>query len=139
MRKKYVFNGILVMTVITVIYFENIIYAFICHSENINRQTINVMLQGRLNPIKEITLTINNLQYNIPLPENSGEINKDEFLVPKNSWEKYKNSITKTEWTYFDQIGTLVRVKNKLDYEFNISIKPYTGAYVILKYLPVNK
>jgi hypothetical protein len=73
------------------------------------------------------------------LPSGSGELKKNEYLVPKNSWKDYKNTLAKSEWNYVDQLGSLIRVKNKIGDEFNMSIRSFTGAYVILKYSSVNK
>lgn len=134
MRKKYFFIGMFIVLIFIVTYLGNIIYAIACQSENIDKHTLNVMLQGSFNPRKELILTINNAPHHILLPNGSGELNKDEYLVPLSSWDSYKNNLEKTEWDYFDQIGTLVRVINQSGDEFNISIRPFTGAYIIMKY-----
>jgi hypothetical protein len=139
MRKKYVFTGVVILLILMVIYFWNIIFAIALNSENIDRHTLGVMLQGRFKPTKEINLVINGSSYNIPLPSGSGQLKKNEYLVPKTSWKDYNNALTKSEWDYFDQLGSLIRVKNKIDDEFNMSMRSFTGAYVILKYSLVNK
>jgi|GEM_PF-4526144 len=139
MRRKYKITGLVIIFSITVVYFGNIIFAITIHSENIDKHTLGIMLQGRLNPTKEINLMINKSSYNIPLPNGSGEFNKNEYLVPTTSWKSYRDTLRKAEWDYLDQIGTLIRVKNKAGDEFNISIRPFTGAYQILNYSSVNK
>lgn len=139
MRKKNLFIGIFILLALMITYFRNIIFAFACQSEYIDKNTLNVMLQSQFNPRKELILTINNTQHHIPLPKGSGELSKDEYLIPISSWKSYENNLKKTEWDYFDQIGTLVRVISKSGNEFNISIRPFTGAYIIMKYISVNK
>jgi hypothetical protein len=134
MRKKYSF----ILIAFVSIYLWNIIFAFACHSENIDKHTFNAMLQGRFNPRKELSLKISNSQHNIPLPNGSGELNENEYLIPTPSWKRYKNSIIKTEWNDFEQIGTMIIVKNKIGDKFFISIRPFTGAYMILKYYSMN-
>lgn len=139
MNKKHIFIGIFTLFVLLIMYFGNIIFAFVSHSEYIDKHMFNVMLQGKFNSSKELIISINNTQHHIPLPNGSGELNKDEYLVPVSSWNSYENNLRKTEWNYFDQIGTLVRVINKSGNEFNISNRPFTGAYRILKYSSINK
>lgn len=139
MRKKYLFIVIFILVALMVKYFGNIIFAFACQSEYFDKHKLNVMLQSQFNSRKELVLTINNTQYHVPLPKGSGELSKDEYLIPITSWKSYENNLKKSEWDYFDQIGTLVRVKNKSGDEFNISIRPFTGAYLIMKFTSVNK
>lgn len=115
------------------------IFAIALQSEDIDRHTIGVMLQGRFAPTKEIALIINNTSYSIPLPKGSGKLNEYEYLVPVSSLKGYKDDLNKIEWNYFDQIGTLIRVQNELGDEFDISIEPFTGAYQLLRYSPKNK
>lgn len=134
MRKKYILIGIAILLILIVIYLRNIIFAIALHSENIDGHVLGVMIQGRFVPKKEINLKIKSSSYNIPLPNGSGRLNENEYLVPTSSWKSYKDSLNKTEWNYFDQIGTLIRVQNKLGDEFDISIKPFTAAYQLLKY-----
>lgn len=139
MKKKYLFVGILLLSLLVSVYFWNIIYAFICHSEDIDKHTFNVMIQGTVKPTKEYNLTINKKLYKIPLPTGSGELNKGEYLIPKSSWGKYKTRLKETEWSNYDEIGTLARVKNNEGDEFDISVRPFTGSYLVLKYSSVNK
>lgn len=139
MRKKYIFIGTGILLILIFIYLWNIIFAIALHSENLDRHTLGVMLQGRFAPTKEINLIINNSSYNIPLPDGSGKLNENEYLVPTSSFKDYKDNLNKTEWNYFDQIGTLIRVQNKSGDEFDISIKSFTGAYQILKYSSIDK
>jgi hypothetical protein len=134
LRKKYILMGIGILLILVFIYLRNIIFAIVLHSENIDRHTLGVMLQGRIAPAKELNLIINGSLYNIPLPNGSGKLYKNEYLVPTSSWKGYRDNLNKTEWNYFDQIGTLIRVQNKLGDEFDISIKPFTAAYQLLKY-----
>jgi hypothetical protein len=131
--------GISILLILIVIYLRNIIFAIALHSENIDRHTLGVMLQGRFAPTKEISLIINSSSYNIPLPNGSGKLNENEYLVPTSYWKGYRDNLNKTEWNYFAQMGTLIRVQNKLGDEFDISIKPFTGAYQLMKYFSKNK
>jgi hypothetical protein len=139
MRKKYFLLACFLLLVLIITFLWNIIYAFACSSEKIDKQMLNVMLQGRFASTKEINLIINSSSYNIPLPNGSGEINENEYLVPTSSWIGYRYNLNKTEWNYFDQIVTLIRIKNISGDEFDISIKPFTGAYQLLKYSSKNK
>lgn len=139
MRKKYFLLACFIFLVLIITFLWNIIYAFACFSEKIDKQMLNVMLQGRFIPTKEINLIINSSSYNIPLPNGSGKINENEYLVPTSSWIGYRYNFNKTEWNYFDQIGTLIRIENKSGDEFDISIKPFTGAYQLMKYSSKNK
>jgi hypothetical protein len=54
MRKKHVFTGIVILLIFMVIYFWNIIFAIALNSENIERHTLGVMLQGRITPTKKM-------------------------------------------------------------------------------------
>lgn len=139
MRKKYIFIGTVILLILIFIYLRNIIFAIALHSENLDGHTLVVMLQGSFVPTKEINLIINSSSYNIPLPNGSGKLNENEYLVPTSSFKDYRDNLNKTEWNYFEQIGTLIRVQNKSGDEFDISIKPFTGAYQLLKYFPMDK
>lgn len=139
LRKKFIFMSICIILILIFTYLRNVIFAFALQSENIDRHTLGVMLQGRFAPTKEINLIINNSSYNIPLPNGSGKLNDREYLVPTSSWKGYRNELNKNEWNFFDQIGTLIRVQNKFGDEFDISIKPFTGAYQLLKYSSKDK
>lgn len=139
MREKYFLLACFILLSLIIIYLGSIIYAFACSSEKIDKHTLNTMLQGSFSPPKEIVLNINNTQYHILLPKHSGELNKDEYLIPVGSWNSYMAALKKNNWDYVDQTGTLVRVKNKSGDEFNISVRSYTGAYLILRYSTMNK
>lgn len=134
MKKKYIFIAVLLLILSLLFYFRNIIFAIIIHSENIDKHTLSVMLQGRINPVKEHVLIINNTSYKIPLPKGAAELDKNEYLIPSSSWKSYKYALEANQWDHFDQIGTLIRVKNKTEHEFNISIRPFTARYFVLKY-----
>lgn len=139
MKKRYIFIRIFILTVLIVIYFWNIVFAFACNSEKIDINTLNVMFQGRLNPKREISLLIDNAQYKVPLPEGSGELNKYEYLFPQTSWQEYKDILKNAAWDYFEQTGTAIDVRNKAGIKFQMSVRPFTGAYMILKYSAGNK
>lgn len=139
MRKKYILIVIGILLILVFTHLRNIIFAIVVHSENIDRHTLEVMLQGRFAPTKELNLIINGSSYNIPLPNGSGKLNENEYLVPTSSWKGYRDNLNKTEWNYFDQIGTLIRIQNKLGDEFDISIRPFTSAYQLLKYSSKDK
>ena len=134
MRKKFLLRGFLIFLLFIIIYFVNIEYAFICGSESIDKHIFNTMIQGKLHPIKEHTLLINNKVYRISLPKNAGKLSENEYLVPNSSLINYKNQVIKTNWNFFEQTGTSIWIKNQLGDSFNISIRPFTGAYLILTY-----
>lgn len=46
MRKKYLFIGMVIVLAFIVIYMGNIIYAIASNSEDIDKHTFNVMIQG---------------------------------------------------------------------------------------------
>lgn len=139
MRKKYLFIGIFILFILIAIYFWNIVFALACNSEKIDIRILNVMLKGRIKPTKEVALLIDDVQYKIPLPKGSGEFNKDEYLFPQTSWQEYKDILKNAGWDYFEQAGTAIDVGNKAGNRLQISVRPFTGAYMILKYTAGNK
>jgi hypothetical protein len=138
MRKRYLFIGIFILLILIVIYFWNIVFAVACNSEKIDIRILNVMLQGRIKPTKELALVIDNVQYKVPLPSGSGELNKDEYLFPGTSWKEYKGILRIAGWDYFEQIGTAIDVGNKAGKRFHMSVRTFTGAYMVLKYSASN-
>lgn len=141
MKKKYLFIFLFVMILLTSICFSNIIYAFICHSEKIDKHTLSVMFQGTVKPINECILKADDKSYIIPLPKFAGKLNEDEYLIPTSSFEDYKAMLYEGGWKSFEQFGSQIIIKKDLESTsdtVNISIRPFTGAYLILKYTFIN-
>lgn len=138
MKKRYLFIFLFVLILLTTICFSNIIYAFVCHSEKIDKHTLSVMFQGTVKPINECILKTDDKIYVLPLPKFAGKLNEDEYLIPTSSFGDYKIMLYESGWKNFERFGSLIIIKNDFRDTVNISIRPFTGAYLILKYTFIN-
>jgi len=134
LKKKLIILIITILLFSTVFYFRNIIIAFISGSEKIDKHTFSVMLQGRFNPAKTLTIKINNKDYNITLPKNAGIIGNNKVLVPADTLKVYKTYLIKSGWKSVEQNGTSITVENEAREGFYISVKMYTSQYMILDF-----
>lgn len=139
MRKKFMLLLLVMLLVLSGFYFRNVFYALVCGSEQIDLHTLSILLNGRINSAKEVSLTNDKISYVIPLPKEAACVDENEYLIPKSNWDSYKIELIKTQWSNIEKIGTLVMVRSGDGKEFNISLSPFTGAYLRLKYSIANK
>lgn len=114
--------------------FRNITYAFICNSERIDRNTLNVMVQGAISPTREFTLERDGNEVTIILPVGAAELEENVYLVPTSRFMRYFEFLEEEKGYTIERFGSFASVQSGGKSIFNISVMSYTGAYMRLEY-----
>jgi len=93
----------------------------------------DIIKKSILNPVKEITFSINNELIKIPLPENTILLNHNTYISVSDSkiFEFYcQNILSKYEWVHYDRLGSLTILK-KNNHNLKIEEHKYLTTEII--------